>query len=82
MKKQIEVLKAYNHFLKYDDALHLPNCEDVTEALEYAIKQEERQHELLCEFFLYFRNNGEAFVGISIEELAKRFLDSKNKENE
>jgi len=82
MKKHIKTLKGYNHFLKHDDPLHLPDCQDVTEALEYAISEAENKHKLLLDFFLYFRENGEKFYGISIEELVKRFLDSNSKEDE
>ena len=34
--------------------------------------------ELLTKFFKYFRDNGEKFIGITIEELVERFLNKES----
>ena len=39
----------------------------------------EGQKELLCEFFVYFRENGERNIGMSIEEFVDGFMAQKNK---
>lgn len=36
---------------------------------------EERQ--LLIEFFVFFRNNGEKYIGLSIEQFIDEFLKSR-----
>ena len=36
------------------------------------------ERELLCAFFLYFRENGERNLGMTIEEFVDEFLAKKN----
>jgi len=40
------------------------------------MQQEELEKEL-NRFFLYFRDNGEHFIGISIEQFVKKYLEGK-----
>lgn len=37
------------------------------------------EHELLCDFFMFFRNNGERLIGLSIEQLVDVYLENKEK---
>jgi hypothetical protein len=37
--------------------------------------------ELLIDFFLHFRNNGENNIGMTIEEFVDDYLKTKTKEN-
>ena len=36
------------------------------------------ERELLCAFFLYFRDNGEQNIGMTIEEFVDGFIAQKN----
>ena len=37
----------------------------------------EQKHELLCDFFMFFRDNGEKNIGMSIEQFVDAFLQQK-----
>lgn len=37
------------------------------------------EHKLLCDFFMFFRNNGEELIGLSIEQLVDIYLENKEK---
>lgn len=36
------------------------------------------EKQLLLEFFMFFRNNGENYIGVSMEEFIELFLKQKN----
>lgn len=40
------------------------------------------EFETLYNFFMWFRENGEKYFGLSIEKMIKIYLDEKNKKNE
>lgn len=40
------------------------------------------EFETLKEFFLWFRENGEKYLGASIEQMLDIYIEEKNKENE
>ena len=40
------------------------------------------EFETLKEFFLWFRENGEKYLGASIEQMLEIYIEEKNKENE
>jgi hypothetical protein len=46
----------------------------IDQAKEMESEQLEKE---LNRFFLYFRNNGERFIGISIEQFVKKYLEGK-----
>lgn len=48
------------------------------EAIELALKLVQEQRVLLCEFFVFFRDNGEANIGMTIEQFVDGFLASAN----
>ena len=51
---------------------HLDELEDQTKAME----KEQLEKELNA-FFLFIRNNGEHFIGMSIEQFVKSYLKSR-----
>lgn len=61
----------------------------ITEPSAFDKKHEERsetkairerpEHELLCDFFMFFRVNGERLIGHSVEELVDIYLENKEK---
>jgi hypothetical protein len=38
------------------------------------------EKQLLLEFFMFFRNNGENYIGISMEEFIELFLKQKDEQ--
>ena len=54
---------------------------DINRILRLAkkIKKEREKQDfiLLYDFFIFFRNNGEQFIGMSVEQLVQEFLKNK-----
>ncbi len=40
------------------------------------------EFETLYNFFMWFRENGEKYLGASIEQMLEIYIEEKNKENE
>ena len=54
---------------------------DINRILRLAkkIKKETEKQDfiLLCDFFIFFRNKGEQFIGMSVEQLVQEYLKNK-----
>jgi len=61
------------HWVEYSE--HKAIVETLTEQLRKHDVGNRR--ELLCAFFKYFRDNGEANIGMTIEEFVDRFLSTQ-----
>ena len=82
--KNLKLVKVANlrkhmdaHFrdeISYTEAVNRIN-EDANKALNIA--NVSNQRELLCAFFKYFRDNGEANIGMTIEEFVDGFLSTQ-----
>ena len=57
-----------------EDFIGLISVDIIEQAKE--MEQEELEKEL-NRFFLYFRNNGEHFIGMPIEQFVKKYLEGK-----
>ncbi len=55
---------------------------DINRILRLAkkIKKETEKQDfiLLCDFFIFFRNKGEQFIGMSVEQLVQEYLKNKS----
>jgi hypothetical protein len=85
MKKKIKQVLINNMEL-FDEGTGLMGIPDIDEKLEniaqeivklFAIPDVSNRRELLCAFFKYFRDNGEANIGMTIEEFVDGFLSTQ-----
>ena len=56
--------------------IHQPNKDRTTKP---PLDSQNNDKKLLCEFFMFFRDNGEKYIGMTIEQFVDVFLIEKHK---